>query len=930
MKLRRSSSSLRIFGSTPSRFDFVLAAAAPLRPRLSLRSLTRSLTLALALSVATGFTTTSSLAAPDLHDQAIEAQRADELGRAWELALAALDADGRARPWEANRLVVEIARDSGRLGTAEAALHKRGLDHAAAHWALGLVHLWRNEFDKAVPRFERSQALAPGRLEPYLGLADCHLALEDRSLDWLDELRGRLGHHWAELSVRALVLDATAHTSEAVALYREAARFQPSHPELPHRLAIAQTRIGEHSDAEENLDRAARLVQQRIEGGVRPSTAARGLAAIEITRGEIAFTTARFAQALDALELAQAHAVEAVDRATLARALILEGRVRAQGLDPGAARRPLRQALRLARRIGDDQSERAALEAFAELELAQFQTSSASARLTDALARSVDSGDARGIERTLALLGMTSLARGEYLEALTYFQDAAARARQSGDFVVQQQAIEGIGRAQLLLSNHWRAIELARDALSLARQIDFKAGICRSHLTAGRADYQLGRYTEAQDHLQRAADLAGKSGLARLGGRAHLYLGQVAEILGEAEMAQAWFRRALDLARRAHDPALETDGVSAIGEGFLELGAYDQALRQYERALAMATETGYLEGRLENLTRAAEALKLLGDTRRSIALVREGLRLSKGLHNRVSQAKNYLHLGEIFSGLGDFRRSLSFLDRSLGMNRETGSVVGEGDCLLAICRTYNQAGSFGPAVERCNQALSFAEKHGNDAQRARASIEIGNGYLGSGQPERAEPYFRASHQLAESLDHPGLRWPAAYGMARVLAAQGKTEPAIQMSREAVATLERLRSELALPEMRAGFLEGKFEPYEQLILLLVRQGNLAEAFRTMEYSRSRTFLEILTDVPGGDDGDRIADLRRKNLAMRREILRRTEDLAALPASADRDSATTAVLRILHELRRRHDELQAEIGRELPESGMRPGSPPGSSS
>jgi CHAT domain-containing protein len=86
---------------------------------------------------------------------------------------------------------------------------------------------------------------------------------------------------------------------------------------------------------------------------------------------------------------------------------------------------------------------------------------------------------------------------------------------------------------------------------------------------------------------------------------------------------------------------------------------------------------------------------------------------------------------------------------------------------------------------------------------------------------------------------------------------------------------------------------------------------------MEYARSRTLLEILTEEPGGPR-DRLADLRRKNQAMKREILRRTEELTALPASADRDSATTSVLRALHELRRKHDELRTAIGRELPDA------------
>lgn len=888
-----------------------------------------------ALSLGFGFISGSASlagAAPDAFHQAINAQRADDLGRAWELARQAVESGTdprRGSAFDRYRLLVEIARDSGRLTNAEVILSQRGRhggpDLPAVEWAMGAVYLWRNDFRTAIPHFERSAVLRPGNLDPLLGLVECHLALGDRSLTWLEALRTRIGHQWTELVARGLILDATGLTREALGLYEEAARFAPSEPEVLRLLAIAQSRLGELDRAETSLGRAERLARTMANRSpLDPASlrGARALAAIEIARATIDLQCARHEQALTTLARARNHAHAAADRALLAQALTLEAAARAEGapgaVEPEGARRTALDGLRLARRIGDDQAERDALGALALLELNTFQTRAASERLKTALARAAETGDERGIEHTLTLLGLVSLARGEYLEALAYFNDASARARESGSTLVQQQAVEGASRTLLQLGEQWQAHDLAVSALALAEQIGAEAGICQSHLAAGRASYQLGLYDRAEQHLERAADLAARLRLGRLEGRAYLQLGRVAAALGEGELAQGWFRQALALARRARDPALEADGVSAIGEGFLEVGAFDEALREFELALMLATETGYLEGRLENMTRAAEVHKLLGDSRRAIALFKEGLSLSSGLKNRLSQAANYAHLGEVYASLGDLSKSLNYLNRALRTHRETGNVPGEGECLLAICRAHNAAGSYEAAVGRCGEALAFAEQHGNQAQRARGAIEIGNAHMGRGRADLAEPYFRSSHDLARSLDRPGIQWPAAAGMARVLASQGKNEPAIRMGREAVATLERLRNDIDLPEMRASFLEDKLEPYEQLVLLLVRQGLLAEAFRTMEYSRSRTLLEILTEEPASPDG-RLAELRRKNQAMRREILRRTEELAAIPASADRDSATTAVLRALHDLRRQHDELRAAIGRELPDGG-----------
>jgi CHAT domain-containing protein/tetratricopeptide (TPR) repeat protein len=856
-------------------------------------------------------------AAPDPTMAAAQAWRAGDYARAYELALPALDHS--SRPFATHRFVAEMARDAGRLDAAKVVLReharRRGTDAAAAECALGWVALWENDFRGAIPRFERATALAPEEIDPFLGLTEAHLALGDRTLAWLDGLRTRHGYHWPEITARAIVLDATGRAREALPLFEEAARAAPEEAEIPYRAGIAAARLGRHTDGEASFDRAARLVRTRPD----PTPAAhRLLAAIELERGRMAFETARFPRATEIAARAHERALEAANTPLLARTLVLEGQIRGVDANLEAAQRPATEALRLARRIGDDQIERDALGTLAALELDLFETGIASSRLKTALGRAAATGDSRGLESTFALLGLTAMARGEYLEAQTYFNEAAMRASAAGNVIVQQMALEGAARTKLSLSDHWQALELATTALALAEGIDFATGECQAHLTSGRTAYQLGLYDRAQIHLGRAADLAEKHGLIRQRGRTFLDLGRVAAALGEADVAQSWFTEALALAERTHDPALQTDCLSALGDGFLELGAYDAALHQYERAMTLATEAGYLEGRLANMTRAAEVLKLLGDVRRSVALLREGLRLSQALRNRVSQATNVAYLGENYAALGDYEKSLSYLNRSLSLNRETGSILGQGETLISICRTFNAAGSHAAAVNRCAEALAFSEEHGNEAQRARASIEMGNAYAALGHPERAEPYFRSSHALARSLDRPNIEWPAAAGMARVLAAQGRNEPAIQMGREAVATLEKLRSDIPLPEMRAGFLEDKLEPYEQLVLLLIRQGQLAEAFRTMEYSRSRTLLELLTDEPADTD-PRLAELRRKNLALRRDILRRTEDLAGLPASADRDSATTALLSTLHDLRKQHAALKAEITRAFPEAG-----------
>jgi CHAT domain-containing protein len=198
--------------------------------------------------------------------------------------------------------------------------------------------------------------------------------------------------------------------------------------------------------------------------------------------------------------------------------------------------------------------------------------------------------------------------------------------------------------------------------------------------------------------------------------------------------------------------------------------------------------------------------------------------------------------------------------------------------------------------------------------------------LGTGEPAQAETYFQAARELALELRRPALEWPAENGLSRALADQGQTEPATEMARQAVATLERLRSGLDRPEKRAGFMENRLAPYEQLVSLLIRQGLLAEAFQVMEYSRSRAFLEILSDDGAASGNAEVARLRRQEMALGREVSRTMEQLATLPASADRDSTAASILATLRDLRLRLDEIRALIGPATPTAEVLTGAQP----
>jgi CHAT domain-containing protein len=81
---------------------------------------------------------------------------------------------------------------------------------------------------------------------------------------------------------------------------------------------------------------------------------------------------------------------------------------------------------------------------------------------------------------------------------------------------------------------------------------------------------------------------------------------------------------------------------------------------------------------------------------------------------------------------------------------------------------------------------------------------------------------------------------------------------------------------------------------------------------MEYSRSRAFLEMLNGERLASGDGELHRLRRQEMALGREISLTMERLAALPATADRDTTTASILATLRQLRGQLDAIRELLG------------------
>ena len=141
---------------------------------------------------------------------------------------------------------------------------------------------------------------------------------------------------------------------------------------------------------------------------------------------------------------------------------------------------------------------------------------------------------------------------------------------------------------------------------------------------------------------------------------------------------------------------------------------------------------------------------------------------------------------------------------------------------------------------------------------------------------RARRPWRATALLLtadEQTERDGL-------LARRSSRLGNADSAVAAGRRAVAGVERIRGQMSTGELRAGYIADRATIYADLVLALLRRGEVEEAFRVADAARGRALTERL-----GAETRSLSAASRRDVAELRELLARIELLTARLRATD---------------------------------------------
>ncbi len=473
---------------------------------------------------------------------------------------------------------------------------------------------------------------------------------------------------------------------------------------------------------------------------------------------------------------------------------------------------------------------------------------------------------------------------GEYDSAAAVLERVREKAQEEGAVAAEARALTWIGLARWRLGDHQQARQVGEAALALKRQHSLTDQYFRSYNALGLQAWIENRLSDAEHHFEQAITVAGETGSRRDRATALGNLALVQTELGQFGEARAGFAGMQAAMADLGEIRLEGNALTNLGMLEIRLGDPKAAIPLLHRALALYQSIDYGTGTQSALGQLGTAYTALGDPGRAFTALDSAFTVANRQGLEQEQASILEAMAELYRAAGDFPRALESYDSAktinaeLGLDIETGvDLRGEADIYVSLgdldrarrsaleaLKIHRDAGA---PMEVLGDLLILAEildrlEDGDGVEKRLAEARSLAGDLGAriarvdlgltqariaDRHRRSPDVLGAIERIEPDLMRGGYaaEWEARLLESRALERLGKTGEAAAAGRRALATVEGVRGNFGSGVLRTAFVADKSEVYSQLIAVLLRLGQIDEAFGVADAARGRVLLERLS-------------------------------------------------------------------------------------
>ncbi|HMD49717.1 MAG TPA: tetratricopeptide repeat protein, partial [Bryobacteraceae bacterium] len=410
---------------------------------------------------------------------------------------------------------------------------------------------------------------------------------------------------------------------------------------------------------------------------------------------------------------------------------------------------------------------------------------------------------------------------GDLQAALPFFGESLELSRKMQDQRAEAHTLDDMGLVYANLERYKDAIEKYNLAMELERQIGQPWETALTLANLADAESAIGRVDLALDCLERQAqirkDLNDEFGLAETQlGMADVYL-----MTGEPERALEKLIETLPHWPRFRD---KEDGKESeiaayrnLGFAYTAIGNYDSAATALRQAMSLARALGNPRVTADTLVVEAQLAPMRGDTARALQICDQALAASRTAGYRRGEALAEIELAKLQMATGHPRLARAPLEQALAIATKLAQPYDEANARRALGMVDTALGDTGPAQNEYAAASAIERRIGDRFGEVQTLVE--------------------SARLDDRLQHP--------------------EESLSSLEEALAVIDRTRSSLAAPELRASYLASQRAAYELSARILMRlskkhpgEGYDLRAFDISERAHARTLLDAIGETRDG--------------------------------------------------------------------------------
>ncbi len=453
-----------------------------------------------------------------------------------------------------------------------------------------------------------------------------------------------------------------------------------------------------------------------------------------------------------------------------------------------------------------------------------------------------DIGDQSGLIDALANLGNLAHFHGrDYERSQELLMEAIDLAAELDNDYLQGYSYSRLGSIARDMGRYADALAFEEQALTFFSDVDDQV---MTLSTIGDLLATNGNFDEARARHEEARRLAEEASSRRDLAVALNGLASLESTLGQS-------RNALQLSMQSLRIAEEVDNVwgmasanIGIGNAYNTMGVNQLAIQHYTIADSLYAQVGNELARTTPSNNIGTIYYHQGDFAASLPFIERAYEVQAA--NRIEDEFTVILLSNIGAAhlkMGHLEEAEDWLDRSVVLLEKLAITRMEPSVRTLVGELYLKTNRIDQAEASLERALSVAGEDGNPSDRADALRWLGEVWWAQGMNQESIAALEESAHISREMNDLRELWKPLSVLGPIYRSEGRIDDGISALRESVQVLEQLSARLAFGEgAKETFAksEGRLETYEQLIAMMIQQGQTEEALQLIE----RTGLEAI--------------------------------------------------------------------------------------